>query len=472
MPKQGVARSGREASDMRSKLLLSIFLLAQLSLAEPLQTVITDPEGDGPWPAAERVEGRLILDFQGSPSEVEMNVWGKLFGLSPKVILPTHGLAMVDVAESELPELLSRLKRDPMIQQVSPDYVVHVSGFEPAIEAETRGETAAKFPNDPLFKHQWHHKMVGASKAWKKAKGEGVTVAILDTGIAYAEKGVVRPVEDLAQTKILEGYDFINDDPLAVDDLGYGTHLAGTVAQSTNNKLGAAGLAFESRLMPVKVLNHEGQGTFGGIAAGIRFAADNGADVLVMGFGSTADSMLLEEAVEYAHAKGCVLVAAVGVAGDDTPNFPAHYDQVIGVGAVGDGGKITDYSSRGADIMGPGGEAQVGLGILQNALHVRNPKRSGYLWFAGTNCAAAHVGAAAALVISSGVKEPVAVREILLSTARKKKDKKAYGAGIVQADKAVKKAHQTVAESKESAFEWLALLLLALLSLPAFIKRK
>lgn len=428
---------------MRFHVLALTLFLSSSALCQPLQTVFTDPDGSGPFPAAERVAGQVVLDFRQPPSPELLKTWGSLHGLTPRLLAADSELATVTVSETELPRVLSVLSDDPLIKAVSPDYVAHSDGVlgsaEPGEPAETI-QPEASFPNDPLYKKQWHHAMIGAAKAWKKANGEGVTVAILDTGIAYAQKGAVKPVEDLAQTKVVEGYDFINDDPLAVDDYGFGTHLAGTVAQSTNNKVGAAGLAYAATLMPVKVLNSKGSGSYSGIAAGLRFAADHGANVIVMGFSATADSAVMEDAVEYAYDKGCVLVGSVGANGADTPGFPAAYDQVIGVGAVDRSRAATQYTSKGADITAPGGYAQQDEGVLQNALHPQNPKRSGYLWFAGTNCAAAHVGGVAALVMSTGVKDPKAVRDILLSTARKVKDKSLYGAGIVQADRAVDKA--------------------------------
>lgn len=425
---------------MRFHVLALTLLLSSSALCQPLQTVFTDPDGAGPFPAAERVAGQVVVEFRQPPSPEALKAWCALHGVTSIPVATDSELATVTVSESQLPALLSELSTDPMLQAVSPDYVAHSDGVVGADEPEDTPGPEASFPNDPLYKKQWHHAMIGAGKAWKKANGEGVTVAILDTGIAYAQKGVVKPVEDLAQTKVVEGYDFINDDALAVDDCGFGTHLAGTVAQSTNNKLGAAGLAYAATLMPVKVLNSKGSGSFSGIAAGLRFAADHGADVIVMGFSANADSAVMEDAVEYAYDKGCVLVGSAGANGADTPGFPAAYDQVIGVGAVDRSRTATQYTSKGVDITAPGGYTQQDEGVLQNALHTQNPKRSGYLWFAGTNCAAAHVGGVAALVMSTGVKDPKAVREILLSTARKVKDKNLYGAGIVQADRAVDKA--------------------------------
>lgn len=447
--------------DRFSKLLLIVFTLLVPALATPLVTVDTDPDGDGPFAAGERVRGRIVVDFKGEFSDSELALWGRLYDVEPRSVLPSHGLATISVDEKDMAQTLDKLSHDPLIQTVSPDYVAHAHGIQSPESRFAAQDPTASFPNDPRFKEQWHLKMIGAQKAWKKSNGEGVIVAVIDTGIAYAEKGRTRPVEDLAQTKIVAGYDFVNKDALAVDDAGYGTHLAGTVAQSTNNRVGVAGMAYQATLMPVKVLDEKGSGTFSGIAAGIRFAADNGAHILLLGLGSPNDSLVMEEAVEYAHEKGCLLIGSVGVTGGETPGFPAEYEQVVGVGAVDISRKVTNYSNKGADIAAPGGYATELEGILQNTIHAGNPRRSGYLWQAGTNCSAAHVAGVAALVMSTGVKDPDKVREILMTTTRKMRDKRSYGAGIVMANKAVDKARKSKSEKTHTGFI-LVLLALAL----------
>ncbi len=433
---------------MRSLTIVLVLLLSFPALAQPHALTSADPDGAGPLPAAERLEGRLVIDFQGSPTVAELALWGALYGLRPVPTSPhglKHGLTVVEVEEGRMADLLSRLAADPIVECVSPDYVVH-SAATPTDSGEGPEwdtEPAKSFPNDPLFKYQWHLNMVGAKKAWKQASGEGVTIALLDTGVAYKTQGRVEAAEDLAQTEFVKGYDFVNQDPDAVDDNGIGTHLAGTLAQSTHNDLGVAGLAYKAKIMPLKVLDQRGSGTFSAIADAVRFAADNGADILTMGFGSSADHELLYNSLMYARQKGCLLVAAGGVNGGSHPGYPADYEEVLGVGSVGRDGRVTRYSNGGVDMVAPGGYGSEGQGIFQNTFHRNRPSRQGYLWHAGSNCAAAHVVGAAALVMSKGVKDPDRVREILLSTADKKKDKKSYGAGILRADKAIGKASQT-----------------------------
>src|SRR5207248_843622 len=138
---------------------------------------------------------------------------------------------------------------------------------EPVVRVE-----ALWVPDDPQFAQQWHLKAAGAPSAWDSARGAGVTVAIIDTGIA--------PVDDLDPARLLGGHNFLTGGDDAADDHGHGTHVAGTVAQTTDNGVGVAGMAPLARLMPLKVLGADGSGTSVGIADAIRWAADHGAGVL------------------------------------------------------------------------------------------------------------------------------------------------------------------------------------------------
>ncbi|MCZ7687158.1 MAG: S8 family serine peptidase [Sandaracinaceae bacterium] len=119
-------------------------------------------------------------------------------------------------------------------------------------------------------------------------RGAGAVVAVIDTGVAYRSEGGFVQAPDLGQTRFVDGYDFVRNDPHPDDEHGHGTHVSGTVAQSTNNELGVAGVAPEAAIMPLKVLDASGRGGWGGIAAAIRYAADNGAHVINMSLGGGA----------------------------------------------------------------------------------------------------------------------------------------------------------------------------------------
>ncbi len=271
---------------------------------------------------------------------------------------------------------------------------------------------ASRAPNDPDYSKQWNLRSINVESAWERTKGRGTTVAVIDTGIS--------PVPDLKQTRIVRGYDFVNDQANAADDHGHGTHVAGTIAQSTNNGLGVAGVAHEAQLMPLKVLSRQGGGTVSDIAEAIRFAADHKADVINMSLGGGGESKLMREAIEYAHQKGVVIVAAAGNAGRNAAEYPARYPHVIAVSALDSLGNKAPYSNFGAgiDIAAPGGALQDRSGtggILQNTITPEG--ESVYAAFQGTSMASPHVAGVAALIRSAGIQSPDQVEKILKQSA-------------------------------------------------------
>lgn len=301
-------------------------------------------------------------------------------------------------------------------------------------------------PNDQYYSKQWNLHKIGVEGAWTRTKGSGVTVAVIDTGITK--------VKDLYETKFVKGYDFVNDNETAKDDNGHGTHVAGTVAQTTNNKYGVAGVAYEASLMPLKVLGADGGGTVADIAEAIKFAANNGADVINMSLGGGGESQLMKEAIEYAYRKGVVIVAAAGNESTDGSSYPARYPHVIGVSAFGPDGEKAPYSNFGAgvDISAPGG-SEAGA-ILQETI---NENGEGvFLGLQGTSMASPHVAGVAALVKAAGVTDPEEILKVLKQSARVIQDDglNYYGAGQLNAEAAVKLASEGQI-SFNDFFRWL-----------------
>src|SRR6185295_3190194 len=154
---------------------------------------------------------------------------------------------------------------------------------------------------------------------------------------------------DLAGTSCVGGYNFVGKNEIAADDQGHGTHVAGTIAQTTNNGIGVAGLAHCAKLMPVKVLSGRGWGTMADVAEGIRWAADHGAQVINLSLGSSAKSKVVENASTYAYKKGVVVVAAAGNSGKSV-GYPAAYEGAIAVSATDNKDSIAWFSSRGPEV--------------------------------------------------------------------------------------------------------------------------
>ncbi len=296
--------------------------------------------------------------------------------------------------------------------------------------------SSAQAPNDPGFAKQWNLPLIQIPEAWSISRGAGVTVAVLDTGVAFEDFAPYKRAPDLAGTKFVPGRDFVdgddhpNDDvdPIAADRPAHGTHSAGIIAQTTGNGLGGAGVAPEATIMPVRVLGAGGSGTDDQIAAGIVFAVDHGAQVLNMSFDSPEDRPMTRAAVAYAAGKGVTMVAAAGNTGRGVVGFPAAYPEVIAVGAVRFDKTRPSYSTFGAvgdvDLVAPGGDLTVDQnrdgapdGIVnQSMAYVTNG--FGELAVEGTSAAAPHVSAVAALLIGSGLATTAAqVRQALEASA-------------------------------------------------------
>ena len=239
-----------------------------------------------------------------------------------------------------------------------------------------------KPPDDPLFKYQWQLRDIQAPTAWRVSRGAGATVAILDTGVAYENRGVYRRAPDLAGTRFVRGWDFVdgdahpNDEP-PPDRQSHGTHIAGVVAQTTGNGVGAAGAAPEAAIMPIRVLKPDTTGSPRDIAKGLRFAADHGADIANLSIAGPSGARVLEDAIAYAASKGVTIVASAGNDGRSSVSFPGAYPKVISVGAVSRDGTRAGYSNYGKalDLVAPGGDDQLdpsgergGDGVMQQTL--------------------------------------------------------------------------------------------------------
>jgi subtilisin family serine protease len=316
-------------------------------------------------------------------------------------------------------------------------------------------------PNDPDYPSQWGLNRINCPAAWDRTTGSpNIVVAVIDTGIDLDHPELAgllvqgRDLVDLGPNPTpppgwhFEG-DFDNVDPDPQDEVGHGTHVAGTIACASNNNVGVAGVTWSCRLMPVRVLarivrNSDGRvsgtGSAADIAAGIRWAVDNGARILNLSLGGEVDTQVERDAIAYAIAQGAVVCAAMGNAFQDgnPTSFPAAYPDVIAVGAIDQSDNRAAFSQTGPhiDVAAPG------VGIRSTVWD------DGYDTYQGTSMATPHVAGVAALILSCNPQLTAAqVGDIIRQTAQALRDNPAdpvpndaYGFGCVDAAAAIDRA--------------------------------
>lgn len=261
---------------------------------------------------------------------------------------------------------------------------------------------AASLP-DPLLAQQWGVFAIGADYAWTVTTGTGVTVAVVDSGSG--------PHPDLTANLLVgKTYFGLTESPDGndVDSQGHGTHVAGIIAAAVNNGIGGSGIAPNAKILPIHVLDANGQGDARDVANGVRFAADSGAKVINLSLGGATESTTLTQAITYATEKGALVIAAAGNGGPTSaPKWPAALDLTIAVTAVDSANRAASFNQRGdyIDLAAPG------VSIVSTA-------NGDYSTISGTSMAAGFVAGAAALLFAA---EPrvtnTQVRDILLTTA-------------------------------------------------------
>ncbi len=337
--------------------------------------------------------------------------------------------------------LMNSLQNNSLISYIEPEYLVHIQTT----------------PNDPAFsQQQWNLKMLELEKTWDTIKGSrDVTVAVIDTGILINHPDL--------QGNITKGYDFIDhdNDPSDTDpDFSHGTHVAGIIGAMTNNNEGIAGINWDIKIMPIRVIGPGGSGGYSALIAGIHWAVDNGAQIINLSLAGSVDSTSLSDAINYALDHHVTVVAAAGNNGSSPILYPAQYPEVISVGAIGPNKKRAYYSNFGPnlDIVAPGGDNSISSHkyntiLSTSGLMTNDTSTYQYTWSQGTSMATPHVTGLIALLYSKGINTPQEVKQLIKDTADDlgiAGIDNQYGAGLININKALEATGQNSYNSDDS----------------------
>lgn len=428
-----------------------------------------------PFPAASAADAQSLLSERGPrPAYVPGEVLVRFRG-QPRNVIHEIPRRRNPVRAAE------RLSRRPDVVYAAPNYIAYAAGRmipnDPGTSGFPRGWASDQWnflagPGGIALPPAWsalrRSGIPGGGGTRSRARKKAPIVAVLDTGIAFTNEGDLGRSPDFRSNQFVPGRDFIAPGTPPYDENGHGTHIAGTIGEQVNNGTAVTGIAYGVRLMPVRVLDDSGAGTTRNIAAAIRWAVANGADVINLSLefeglvASCDDIPAVCAAIDRARARRVMVVGAAGNGGldnigDGEVSLPARAG--FAVGAVTVRGCRALYSNFGddLDIMAPGGGEDAVLtderceplaadnpGILQLSFEAGSGRGFELVELAGTSMAAAHVTAVAALVIATRqlvgrAKRPpvLALERQLRETARAMGDAANYGAGVVSASGAI-----------------------------------
>jgi serine protease len=464
-----------------------VTLLAAGAAAANATTANAAPANAAPASAADYVPGEVVIGYAAPPNASLSTAVARRMGVRSVASSGSATEQVVRLAAGvSVSQAVAQARRQPGVAYAVPDYIAHAAG--------------SWLPDDPGGGQapggwqglQWNFLAttgVDAPGAWAnliadgRPGGRGATIAILDTGIAYRTWHQYTRSPDFGGTRFVDPYDFVAHNAFPLDENGHGTFVAGTVAEATNNRIGAAGLAYGASIMPVRVLDATGDGDAVTIARGIRYAVNHGAQVINLSLEfdltvTAGDIPSIIDAIGYAHRRGVVVVAAAGNDSASQLAYPARAHGAISVGATTRDLCLADYSDvgPGLDLVAPGGGDDSSLlgdpnchpdrnlpGIFQMTFADPFDPRQFSLpagWY-GTSMAAPHVTAAAALVIASRVigahPTPDQVLARLEQTARilgGSKPNPDYGYGLIDAGAATAPSAATIQARRQAAAIW------------------
>jgi subtilisin family serine protease len=359
---------------------------------------------------------QVLVSFK--TRSTDLSAFERRNGVKVKRSLASIGSAIVTISGD--PEtFVSKLRRDAAVAYAELDRALLMDDVK---------------VNDPSRGQQYALDTVNANTAWESTMGsDKVTIAIVDSGLDLEHPDL--------KGKLVAGYNAVAPGEAPKDDVGHGTHVAGIAAASTNNGLGIAGLAANSKLMPVKVLG-DGTGSAASVSDGIIWAADHGADVINMSLGFYDENETLGKAVAYALSKNVVVVATMGNNNIERKRFPAAFPGVIAVGSTAKGDTRSTFSNFGdwMSVSAPGTDI---LSTFPRYPVSINGSQSGYASLSGTSMAAPLVAGLCGLVRSQhpGM-APAEVKKLLETSAADLGDKgydKYFGNGRIDAFQAVSK---------------------------------
>jgi thermitase len=375
-----------------SSLLAVVFIISLGLLTPMVSSAGLLPQAPSGEPGTRFLAGEILIKLETGLAEPRLAAEALAAPeLAAAEAVPSLGVLKLKVAPGEEVRRAAEFGVRPGVAFAEPNYLAH----------------ALEVPNDPSFSVQWGLSQIGAPAAWDVSHGSSAPiVAIVDTGIDGTHP-------DLAG-KVLPGWNFVSSIAIPADsdsdDDGHGTHCAGIAAAVTNNGVGIAGLAPLARLLPVKVLDGSGTGTYEAVALGIRYAADHGARVINLSLGGTDPSVTLREAVNYAQDHGCLLPCATGNAVGALSAYgimyPAQY--ALAVGATDSLDARASFSKYGPQIS-----------VVAPGQSVYSTLPGGFYGsLSGTSMAAPHVSGLAALLWGAcPLESNEQVRHVIESTA-------------------------------------------------------